>query len=38
VNPHDADFFEDPPFTVTVDVNNVVPEDAANRSNNTRSY
>jgi hypothetical protein len=38
VNPHDADFFEDPPFTVTVDANNVVPEDAVNRSNNTRAY
>jgi hypothetical protein len=38
VNPHDTDFFEDPPFTVKVDVGNAVPETATNRLNNARNY
>jgi hypothetical protein len=38
VNPTDPDFFEDPPFTVKVDVRNVVPEAATNRFNNARNY
>jgi hypothetical protein len=39
VNPRDTDsFFEDPPFTVRVDVGNVVPEAATNRANNSRNY
>lgn len=39
VNPRDTDFFfEDPPFTVRVDVGNVVPEAATNRLNNSRNY
>ena len=38
VNPRDPDFFEDPPFTVTVDVQNAVPEAAGARANNRRSF
>lgn len=38
VNPNDPDFFQDPPFTVKVDVANAVPESAANRVNNSRNY
>jgi hypothetical protein len=38
VNPLDPDFFQDPPFTVKVDVNNAVPETATNRLNNSRNY
>ena len=38
VNPNATDFFEDPTFTVKVDVGNVVPESATNRVNNVRNY
>jgi hypothetical protein len=38
VNPRSTDFFEDPTFTVKVDTGNVVPESAANRTNNSRNY
>jgi len=38
VNPVDPDFFQDPPFTVKVDVANATPESATNRVNNTRNY
>jgi len=38
VNPNDPDFFQDPPFTVRVDVANAAPESATNRANNTRNY
>jgi hypothetical protein len=38
VNPNDPDFFQDPPFTVKVDVANATPESATNRANNTRNY
>ena len=38
VNPLDPDFFQDPPFTVKVDVANATPESATNRVNNTRNY
>ena len=33
-----SDFFEDPPFTVKVDINNALPETAINRNNNNRNY
>jgi len=38
VNPNDPDFFQDPPFTVRVDVANALPESATNRVNNSRNY
>ena len=38
VNPQDPDFFEDPPFTVRVDVNGALPETIANRANNALTY
>lgn len=38
VRPSDPDFFEDPQFTVRVDVGNAVPESQANRANNIRNY
>jgi hypothetical protein len=36
--PSDPDFFEDPTFTVKVDVNNALPETATNRINNARNF
>jgi len=38
VNPSDPNFFQDPPFTVKVDVGNALPESATNRLNNSRNY